>query len=297
MNKNLLIILILAIVISAGVLAVTFMGDDERTKPPKDDESGQRIVCLTPSITETVFAIGAGDNVVGISDWSSYPPEAKNLPTLGTSLTPQLEAIRKHEPTLILADNSKGARKKQISGLGDAHFLDWLTLQNVIDSTRKLGELTGQKDEAEKLAVRYEALLATPEALNPPKVLMVIAGSASKLGPIHYIRRNSFHGAMLRAAGGKNAVNEDVAATDTASMSIERIIELQPEVILILSSDGEMTQAVKDAHLAEWTKLKTLHAVKGNRVSVIAIDGLTLPNPRVFENIPKVKKVLEELYK
>lgn len=297
MNKNLLIILILAIVVSAGVLAVTFMGEEERAKPPKDDESGQRIICLSAAITETVFAIGAGGDVVGVSDNSEYPADVKNLPMLGTALTPQLEAIRKHEPTLILADNSMGTRRTEISGLGNAHFLDQLTLQNVIDSTRKLGKLTGHSDEAEKLAKKYEALLATPEALNPPKVLLVIAGAPGKIGPIYYIRRNSFHGAMLRAAGGKNAVNEDVAATDTASMSIERVIELQPEVILILSSDGEMTQAVKDSYLTEWSKLTTLHAVKGNRVSVIAIDGLILPNPRVFENIPKVKKVLEDLYK
>ncbi len=297
MNKNLLIILILAIVVSAGVLAVTFMGDGERAKPPKYDESGQRIVCLDPGITETVFAIGAGGDVVGIPGHTTYPPEVAGLPVLGTSLGPQFETIAKLEPTLILAGKHGGTRYTEIAALGNAHFLDQLTLQNIIDSTRKIGELTGHKDEAEKLALRYEAMQATPVALNSPKVLVVIAEAPGKIGPIWYIRRNSFHGAMLHAAGGKNAVNEDVAATKGASMSIEHVIELQPEIILILSNNGKMTQAVKDAYIADWARLTTLHAVKNQRVKVIAIDGLTLPNPRVFENIPKIKKILEELYK
>ncbi|MHC4841805.1 MAG: ABC transporter substrate-binding protein [Planctomycetota bacterium] len=298
MNKNLIIILVLTIVVSAGVLAVTFLGGDDRPTPPSDtDDAGPRIVTLTPGITETVFAIGADKDVVGISDFSNYPPESRELPTLGSSLAPSFESIAKLEPSLILADNSRGAKKDELSALGNAHFLDWLTIEQVTASTRRIGELTGRKDEAEILAKKYEAMNATPEAMNAPTVLAVIAGAPGKLGPVYYIRRNSLHGVMLRAAGGKNAVAEDIPVGTGASMSIEKVLEIQPDVILIMSSDGEMKSGVKDAHVAEWMKLETLYAVDKSRVAVVAIDGLTLPGPRVFDNIPKLKSVIDDLMK
>ncbi|MDC1142255.1 helical backbone metal receptor [Planctomycetota bacterium] len=298
MNKNLIIVLVLAIVVSAGVLAVTFLGGDDRVKPSVDSgDDGARIICLSPGITETVFAIGAGDDVVGISDWVSFPPESQNLPTIGTALTPSFEAIVKLEPTLILSDNSKGTKVDELEALGSAHFLPWLTIEQVTASTRKIGKLTGHQDEAEKLAKQYEAMAATPETMNAPRVLAVFGGAPGRIGQIFYIRRNSFHGVMLRAAGAKNAVDKDIPIGTMASMSIEKLIELQPDVILILSPNGDMKQAVKDAHLADWAKLDALYAVQKSRVAVVAIDGLTLPSPRAIENLPKLKAAIEAAYK
>src|SRR5262249_10536764 len=157
--------------------------------------------------TETLFAIGAGDRVVGVSDYCNDPPEVARLARVGTSITPSFERITRLEPTLIVTEKNASSRGHELDRLAPTFALNWLTLDEIVPGIRKLGRLSGHPLEADSLADRMHARLAVPPPSQGPRVLLVLGYDLEKLDEIWFIRRNSVHGAALHAAGARNAVD------------------------------------------------------------------------------------------
>ncbi|HEY6726123.1 MAG TPA: helical backbone metal receptor, partial [Polyangiaceae bacterium] len=172
--------------------------------------SGDRIVSLSPALTETLFAIGAGDRVVGVSDYCNYPELAQQRPRTGTSITPRYETIVSLEPSAIVTEAVVNARPQELRRLAPTLELPWLTLADVAGSTRRLGQLAGRAKAANALADRLSTRLSVPAPATAPRVLLVLGYGADTLDQVWFIRPNSIHGAALRAAGGRNVVAHDV---------------------------------------------------------------------------------------
>ena len=266
MKKHpLLIVLLVAAAAVAAGLGLSFaFGDTEHAPTP---ESATTIICLSPPITETLFEIGAGDQAIGRSDYCRFPPDAENLPKCGTALTPNTEAIIRLQPGLIIADASVSTPREEIEQLGNTAFLPWLTAEDIIASTRKLGELSGHKEEANRLADDLAAALLKRAPSDAPRVLLVMTPDPGKLGPITFFRRNSIHGRMLEAAGGKNAADYD--ETGVPTMSAERVLELNPDIIIVIAIDDDLSNQKRNQILKDWSALAPLDAVKNNRVGVL----------------------------
>ena len=192
----------------------------------------RRIVSLTPAITETLFEIGAGPEVVGVSDYCNFPEAAKHLPRTGTALTPGYEAIVRLEPSLILCEDAASTPRRELNALGVTKFVRWLSLEDIVASTRLIGALTGQAVPADALAKKLWDGLAVAENPNGPRVLAVLGEGSGKLSEIYFIKKNSIHGAALRAAGARNAVPADVAGVPR--LSIEELLHLDPDAIIVL---------------------------------------------------------------
>lgn len=260
----------LAAVLVAAVVATgaafgfaNFLPDPE----PSDARKGTtRIVSLMPPITETLFEIGAGDLVVGRSDWCRFPPAATKLPTCGSSLTPSPEQIVRLAPDMIVAEDSHSAAKDQLAALAPASFLPWLATQDVIASTRRLGEIAGRAREAAALADELESVLLRERPEAGPRVLLVI-GQDSTEGKVSFFRRNCLHGRMLNAAGGLNAVAEDV--TGVPSLSIEGVITLDPEMVIVLDIRDDIDAAGRERIHEFWQRLTPLSAVRDGKVGLV----------------------------
>src|SRR6185369_7193254 len=138
----------------------------------------QRLVSLSPAITETLFAIGAGPELVGVSDYCNFPEQAKKLPRTGTALTPGYEAIVRLKPSLILTEGANSAPRRELTALGVTKFLPWHSLEDIVASTRLLGALTAHADAASELARKLWDGLAVAEAPNGPRVLVVLGESS-----------------------------------------------------------------------------------------------------------------------
>ncbi len=242
-----------------------------------------RIVSLAPALTETLFAIGAADQVVGVSDFCRYPPEATKLPRVGSGIAPNYEAITRLAPTLVVNEANEAAKKHELASISTTRLLPWLSLEEVLDSTRELGKIAGRKEAGDALADKIATRLQVPAPLDAPRVLLALQVKPSKLDDVWFVRRNSLHGAVLRASGGKNALQEDVSGVPR--MSLERLVEVDPEMIIVLVRDR-----VPDAEpvLAEWRKLGTLQAVKNDRIGVL--DGR-----EVFVNGPRILDLVDRL--
>jgi len=261
------ILIVLALALLCGALALLAAWLLPAREPPPAPEGPPRIVCLIPPITDTLFQIGAGEHVVGRSDYCEYPPKVLALPTCGTTLHPNLEAIARLEPTLIVGENSVQAARGQLGSLARAVFLPWLTRDDVVDSTRELGRLTGRDQAANELADELAAALPRAPGPGAPRVLLAMPHQIGRMHSVWFLRRNCLHGSVLHAAGGRNAVDEDI--TGTPSLSLERVLELDPDVVIVLHAAFELADSDRDRLLADWRELKTLRAAREGRIGVL----------------------------
>jgi len=265
-RKPLLLVLALALAGCAVAWLVAWsMGEPTPADTP---QTQTRIISLIPPITDTLFQLGAQDEVVGRSDYCLQPPAATNLPACGTTLHPNLEAIARLRPTLIVGENSVNAAREQLSGLAPAVFLPWLTRDDVVASTRELGRLTNRQAAADRMADEIAAALPQQAPPTGPRVLLVLPHQPGQLTECWFLRRNSLHGAILHAAGARNAVGEDI--TGTPSLSLERVLQLDPDVIIILHSSNDLASTERTQLLADWRSLTGLSAARAGRIGLIS---------------------------
>ena len=123
------------------MIALLLLACGSTPQPPQP-----RFVSLSPALTETLIALDAADQLAARSDWCPAPPAHPELITVGTSLTPDLERIAGLGPVTLLVDGSAGAALDLLRPLGPLEVLPWLTTDDVVASTRRLGALTGRDD-------------------------------------------------------------------------------------------------------------------------------------------------------
>jgi ABC-type Fe3+-hydroxamate transport system substrate-binding protein len=257
--------------------------------PPEKTAQGPRIVSLAPGITDTLFAIGAGSQVVARSDYCDYPPEVLRIPAVGTSLTPSYETILRLAPTLVLGEDNAAARLTELQAIARTRLLPWLSLSDVIESTRELGRLTGHSAKANELAKKMTERLAVAAPADALRVLLVIGYRPGKLDEIWFIRDNSLHGAALRAAGARNAVPE--AVSGLPRLSPERLIGIDPDAILVLALPGK----AHGDQLDGFRKLLPLRAVTKNRLAVIEAPEAYVHGPRILTLVDRLEAALKHL--
>jgi ABC-type Fe3+-hydroxamate transport system substrate-binding protein len=242
--------------------------------------SEQRLLSLSPGLTETLYALDLGDQLVGRSDYCDYPPRVLDLPSVGTAMTPNFEAIVGLRPTLIVTESNAGSSMFELEKLGGLMELPWLTLADMVLGVRALGARFDRRSQAEDLANRLLSRLDVTASRSAPRLLLALSGQLDG-SPIWYIRRNSLHGAAMRAAGARNAVERDVSGN--ASLSIEALLGLDPDVIIVMLGEPASAAEARELLQQEFARLPTLRAVRQQRVGVIPDPGLMRTGPRILE--------------
>jgi iron complex transport system substrate-binding protein len=234
-----------------------------------------RIVSLTPSATEVIAALGAAGQLVGVDEFSKYPPEVEKLPKVGTFLAPNLEVIIKLEPTLVIVDDIHG----QVAGALRDHGLatvecDMHALPDVKDALRKVGAKLGRAKEADAVVEEIERALDEAAAKRParhPRVLAVIDREPGGLGNLVAAGPGSWVDELIAVVGGDNVLA--ASGIRYPKISLEEVLRGDPEVILDLSyAAGKSADAWKQLDIA---------AVKNGRVRVLDEAFLKGPSPRV----------------
>ncbi|MCL4730948.1 MAG: ABC transporter substrate-binding protein [Planctomycetes bacterium] len=264
-RRPLLLVLVVAVRAAVCAWLAAFRAGD--TAAPPATAPAPRIVSLIPPITETLFEIGAGEFVVGRSDYCREPPAARELPPCGTTLHPNVEAIARLQPTLIVGEASVNAARDKLNGLGRAEFLPWLSRDDVVAGTRELGRLTGRESAANAIADEIAAALPQTGPQTGPRVLLALPHQPGNMDSVWFLRRNSLHGAVLHAAGARNAVAEDV--TGAPQLSLERVMELDPDMVIVLHSSDTLTEGDRARLLADWRELAVLRAAREGRIVVL----------------------------
>jgi len=260
-----------------------------RLAAKKPTGAGPRIVSLTPAITETLLAIGGSRHLVAVSNYCQLPANLK-LPRVGSSLTPSYEAIAGLRPSLILSDDSAGAKQSELRALSRCEVLPWLTLTQVVQSTRRLGKLVERSQAADALALALETRLSRVPSPDAPRVLLLLSYDPDRPAELWFIRQNSLHGAALAAAGARNAVSHDVPGLPR--LSVEELLKLDPDQVLILQPPGA-TLEHKRKMLAAFSALSPLRAVKENAIGIV--NGTQSVGPSILELVDALASMLQRM--
>jgi iron complex transport system substrate-binding protein len=241
----------------------------------------ERIVSLAPSITETLFAIGAGGQVAGVTDYCTYPGEAHTKPRVGGMINPSIEAIVGLHPDLIILSMEGNVRDdfRKLTGLGIPVFVtNPRTLHQIYQSITTLGTLTGREQEAARLVDtmqnRERHVVAPMRQRIEPTVLLIVS-----LQPLMVAGSGTFLSELMTLAGGRN-----LAASSPSTypqFSREAVVDGNPDVLIVLSdAGGQGTDVI--TQYPEWRDLK---AVRNGRVFRVDPDILSRPGPRATEGL------------
>ncbi len=272
------------VAVLAGGFIVSFLGAPPGRPPP---ERAKRIVSLAPAITETLVAMGAADRIVAIDDHCVFPPEVTGLPRMGTAFSPNYEDIVALEPDAILLPRLDGVSTRDLEQLAPTQMLPWTSLEEVTASTRAIGALVGLEENADALAQTIEASLAPSTRPDPPRVLLAFSPTTEGLSEVWFMKENSLHGKALRSAGALNVMDQPVGGPPV--LSLERVLELDPDMVIVLVRDHGDAKSV----LKEWKALARLRAVRQKEIHVVEDRGLYVPGPRIVKLSASLKALVD----
>lgn len=257
----------------------------------------RRIISLVPALTEMLFAIGAGPQVVAVSSFDRHPPEVAGLPKVGALLDPDVERVLSLTPDLVAVYASQTDLKRQLERASIPVF-DYrhAGLADVFTTLRALGARTGRAVQAEAVAAdlerRIDAVRRRSAGRPRPRVLLVFGREQGSLRNLYASGGRGFLHDMLLTAGGAN-VFADVQQ-EAVQATTELVLARAPDVVLELHERREWTDAETRAAQALWRRLPALPAVKSGRVVILAGEGLVVPGPRVATAVERLAAALQE---
>ena len=278
------------------LLAGAYLLQRERDADPSSEALPQRIVSLAPSITETLFALGAGPRVVGVTRFCRYPPEARTRASVGGYHDLDYEALLELSADLVVLLPYHREAQSRIERLGCRTVtVDQSSVRGILDSFISLGNELDCADRAAALVAELRArmgeLRRRMAGKTRPRVLLS-AGRSVGTGSLREVfipGPGNFLDQLLVLAGGTNAYQ---GSLPYPSVSAEGILEMNPDVVIELVADAAGQKAARESILAEWRSLPGLKAVKNSRVYVLMGDYVTVPGPRFIRTVEDMARVL-----
>jgi iron complex transport system substrate-binding protein len=287
-------LVILAISIVFYILDTRFLILEKASGDEHQATSIQRIVSLSPNLTEIVFSLGLGDKVVGVSSDSDWPPKAKTKLKVGTFWQPNTEAIIAAKPDLVVCETflqqNETAQVLKRAGL-NVLSLRVESIDELFAAIRSIGQAVDYPEKAEQLAAEIKEQLdqirKTSSSLKKVRVLWII-----QTEPVRIAGVNTFVNEIIELAGGQNAIAP--TGDQYPSISTEEIIGCNAEVIIQSAMGTE--DLVKQQEAAEkfWSRFPNLPAVKDKRIYVINPDTVLRLGPRIGEGAQAVAQCLRQ---
>jgi iron complex transport system substrate-binding protein len=253
-------------------------------------KKAQRVVSLSPSITEVLFAIGAGDQVSAVTDFCTYPKEALQKPKIGGMLNSSAESIIALKPDLMVFQPGKSNVKQLAIKLNieyiEASFQD---LKSIYQAIQDIGNAVGKEKEAEKLITDIKSKLESYQErlknVKPKSTLLILGDSRDPLRDLYAVGKRTFLDELLTLSGGENVLSETLS--QYPKISREYIISRSPEVVIIAGPNSEVTEKEFSSNLNAWRVLGSVRAVKNKSIHIISEDYILIPGPRLVNIVDK----------
>jgi len=243
----------------------------------------QRVVSLLPSFTELLFAIGAGERLVGRTAWCDYPPAVRAVPNMGDGIPPNVELVASRRPDLVVLYHSgpNVAAARQLEQLGIAAVLvDLNLLEDLGSAARVLGRLTGRPGAGDSLAASLDSVARAPLPAPITSLAFVVWDN-----PPIVIGAGSYLDRLAALAGARN-VFHDLAAP-SAQVSLEAIAQRDPHFVAVLDDPaGEPAFAGRP----EW---RAVRAVRERLFLKLAGGLFGRPGPRAAEAVRRLRSLIE----
>jgi iron complex transport system substrate-binding protein len=257
-----------------------------RASAPHEAHAPRRIISLVPSLTESLFAIGAGAQVVGVGTFDSYPPEVKTRPRVGGLVDPDIERILSLRPDLVVTYGSQVELERSLARAGIRTFAyRHGGVADELRAIRALGGASGHTEEAEHVArsveQRLDRVRAQVRALPRPKTLLVIDRQPGTLRDLYVSGGRGFLHDLLEIAGGADVFGD--IDRESVQPSTETLLARAPEVIVELRAPSMNAAANAQSIREAWSILPSLPAVRRGRIVLLTGDYLVEPGPRMAQ--------------
>ncbi len=249
----------------------------------------RRIVSLVPGVTEILFAIGAQDAIVGVTDFCDYPPDARRKARVGDMLAPNLETLVSLKPDLVVATRS-GNREETFDQLKRLGLLVYLvdeppSIAGVLRLVGGLGQLTGRQAAAAAVVAGVERRIASVRqrvaGRSRPRVLYVLWPE-----PLIVPGRGSLISELIASAGGESVTADQ--AQGYPRMSLEAAVGRAPEVIILARHGAGTGPAARE----QWQRLESLPAIRSGRLYAADGDLLHRYGPRVADGLELLARLI-----
>lgn len=253
-------------------------------------KGAQRVISLSPSITEVLFAIGAGDQVAAVTDFCTYPRGALKKPKIGGMLNSSAESIIALKPDLIVFQPGKSNVKQLAKKLNikyiEASFQD---LKSIYQSIEDIGNATGKEKEAKNLIGNIKSKLESYQErlknVKPKSTLLILGDSRDPLRDLYAVGKRTFLDELLTLSGGENVL--DKTLSQYPKVSREYIISRSPEVVIIAGPNSEVAGKEFSSNLNAWRVLGSVRAVQNKNIHIISEDYILIPGPRLVNIVDK----------
>jgi len=274
-----------SLAVPPAALAVAVTVQDDAQHSVSLPQPARRIVSLAPHATELLFAAGAGPYVVGVSDYSDYPPAAARLPAVGSSSALDIERIASLKPDLVVAWSSGNSASQlaKLRALGIPVFeSEPRQLETIASSLQRLGQLAGVQDSGTAAAKAFNArlaqLAASYQRRPPVRVFYQIWQQ-----PLMTLNGSHMVSSVIHLCGGENIFGQLPQLAPT--VSTEAVLSANPEVIF--AADGGNTPD------SGWRRFPKLAAVAGDNLFTLTPNWMSRPGPRILDGAAELCQKLD----
>jgi iron complex transport system substrate-binding protein len=282
------ILVLMMFLFKAGSLAAGTV-TDQVSRTLVVPENPTRVIALAPSITEIIYDLGEEKRLVGVTQYSTYPPAAGSLPRVGSYVRLDIEKIVALKPDLCIATkdgNPKHIVDKIVSLGIPVYVINPRNLRQIMDTITRLGSLLHAEQAATELVLDMERRIGLVQARvkngrHRPRVFFQIDAE-----PLFSAGTDTFIHELIELAGGINTTAGEISYP---RYSWEDIIVLQPDIVLISSMAGGLEP---EYLLDSWKKWNLLSAVKNDQIFVVDAELFDRPTPRLVEGLEVIAAII-----
>ena len=254
-----------------------------------------RIICMSPAVTELVFALGCDERVVGVSDFCVYPAAAEKKLKVGGEFNPNFERLTALRPDLIITQGrsvkiADFCQRKQIPILQ----LKVNTVEQILADARLLGQRLEQAEQAENLCRRIQDNLRAIEQKvgggKKRRVFFSLGRVMGSLSGLTTVSGNTFISELIDKAGGVNIFAD--LEQNYPRISKESLLKREPEIIIEAHPGQELGAPQKEKFLQDWQQLGSLPAVQNGRICFLTEDYLIIPAVRIDQIALRLAQVI-----
>lgn len=253
-----------------------------------------RVVTLTPSINEIVYALGMGENVVANTKYCDFPEESKSVKKVGGYSTISLEKILESKPTVVIAQNYDAKMLRNLKNLNiKTMIFKTDTISSIKNTIKTLGEYFGKQEKANELISNIDISLKSLENIVLDKKILIVIGPRKNLNNQIYITGNNLYFEdIIKASGNKNAYFS--TSTNQPVVNSEKIINMNPDIIVMISPFLDGKEKEQKELIKLWQTLPVNASIKNN---IYIVDKLYagIPSQRVIYFMKDFKKILENV--
>jgi iron complex transport system substrate-binding protein len=245
------------------------------------------VVSLAPSVTETLFALGLGDRLVGVTNYCDYPPEALKVPKIGDFISPNIEAIMAKRPDLVIGVSGATdlQKTKELERLGlKVVLVSAANLNEIMNSMKSIAGLLGNEAAGKRLVMKINAQVSEVKKRVEPasrRPVLLLVG----IRPLIAVGGKNFIDELITLAGGTNIAGN--AGQPWLNLPDEYVVAKAPQVIIEAGMGSE-----REASSKRWEDLKSIPAVRQGRIYSYPSDKILRPGPRFGEALEELARLI-----